>query len=60
MKKRETLLTQFWVIIYITSEFNFYEKKAETLLTKFWVIIYITSEFNFYGKKQTLYWLNFG
>ena len=25
-KKTETLLTQFWVIIYISSEFNFYEK----------------------------------
>ena len=46
-------------IIYITSEFNFYEKNQETLLTQFWVIIYITSEFNFYEKKHTLYWLNF-
>ena len=26
MKTTETLLTQFWVIIYITSEFNFHEK----------------------------------
>ena len=51
MKKTKTLLTLFWVIIYIASEFNFYEKQ-ETLLTQFWVIIYITSEFNFYEKKQ--------
>ena len=49
MKKTKTLLTQFWVIIYITSEFNFYEKKkTETLLAQFWVIIFIASEFNFY------------
>ena len=54
MKKTETLLTQFWVIIYITSEFNFYEKKTETLLTQFWVIIYITSEFKSYKKTKTL------
>ena len=25
-KKAETLLAQFWVITYITSEFNFHEK----------------------------------
>ena len=25
-KKTETLLTQFWVIIYRTSEFDFYKK----------------------------------
>ena len=32
MKKTpETLLTQFWVIIYITSEFNFYEKNKQVL-----------------------------
>ena len=29
MKTTETLLTQFWVIIYITSEFDFYEKKQK-------------------------------
>ena len=53
MKKTKTLLTQFWVIIYITSEFNFYEKKkTETLLAQFWVIIYIASEFNFYIYKK--------
>ena len=28
MKKTETLLTQFWVTIYITGKFNFYEKKT--------------------------------
>ena len=52
MKKTETLLTQFWVISYITSEFNFFEnflvfKKTKPLLTQFWVIMYITSEFSF-------------
>ena len=26
MRKTETLLTQFWVKIYITGEFNFYEE----------------------------------
>ena len=31
MKTTETLLTQFWVIIYITGKFNFYEKKSQTL-----------------------------
>ena len=45
-------MAQFWVIIYITSELNFYEKKKETLLTQFWAIIYITSEFNFYEKSK--------
>ena len=34
VKKTETLLAQFWVIIYVTSEFNFM-KKAETLLAQF-------------------------
>ena len=38
--------------IYITREFNFYEK-IETLLAQFWVIIYITSEFNSYKKTNT-------
>ena len=28
MKKTQTLFTQFWVIIYVTSEFNFYEKNS--------------------------------
>ena len=32
MKKKKTLLTQFWVIIYITSEFDFYEKKKTLLV----------------------------
>ena len=50
IKKTNTLLVQFWAIIYITSEFNFHEK-TETLLTQFWVIIHIISEFNFYQKK---------
>ena len=40
----ETLLSKFWVIIYITSEFNF-KKIINTLLVQFWTIIYITSEF---------------
>ena len=44
MKTTETLLTQFWVIIYITSKFNLMNK-TETLLTQFSVIFYITSEF---------------
>ena len=49
MKKTETLFIHFWVIIYITSEFNFYEKKkTETSLTEFWLIIHITREFNFH------------
>ena len=51
MNKTKTLLAQFWVIMYTTSEFNFYEKKA-TLLTQFSVMIYITSEFNFDEKKN--------
>ena len=46
MKKTETLLTQFWVIIYKTSQRNFY-KKTETLLPQFRAKIYITSGFNF-------------
>ena len=46
MKKTETLLIQFWKIIYIISEFNFI-KKTSTLLTLFWTMIHITSEFNF-------------
>ena len=39
-------MAQFWVIIYITSEFNSY-KKTNNLLIQFWAIIYI----NFYEKK---------
>ena len=46
MKKTETLLTEFWVMIYITSKFNLYEK-AKTLLTQFWGIIYTSRKFNF-------------
>ena len=47
------LLIQFWAIIYITGEFDFYEEKnPETLLTQFWVIIYIISKFNFYEKNK--------
>ena len=38
MKTTETLLTQFWVIIYITGKFSFYEKKTEPLLIQFLVI----------------------
>ena len=45
-KNTETLLTQFRVIIYITSELNLYEK-TKTLLTQFWVIVYTPREFNF-------------
>ena len=29
MKKTETSLFEFWVIIFTTSEFNFYEKKEK-------------------------------
>ena len=43
-------MAQFWVIIYITSEFNSY-KKTNNLLIQFWAIIYITGEFDFYEKK---------
>ena len=39
-------MTQFWVIMYITSEFSF-DEEAQTLLTQFWVTTNITSEFNF-------------
>ena len=46
-------LAQVWGTIYITSEFNFYEK-TETLLLQFCVIIYVTSEFHFYEKTKTL------
>ena len=28
MEKAETLLVQFWAIIYITSAFNFYDKNG--------------------------------
>ena len=59
-KQTETLLTQFRVIIYLTSEFNFMKKKTKTSLVQFWAIIYITSEFNFYKKTQKLYWFSFG
>ena len=45
-------MAQFWVIIYITSEFNSY-KKTNNLLIQFWAIIYITGEFDFYEKKKT-------
>ena len=31
MKKTETLLTQVWVISYITSEFNFDEKNRNLI-----------------------------
>ena len=44
-------MAQFWVIIYITSEFNSY-KKTNNLLIQFWAIIYITGEFDFYEKKK--------
>ena len=32
-------MAQFWVIIYIISELNFYEKNPETLLTQFLAIV---------------------
>ena len=51
MKNTKTLLTQFWVTVYIISEFNIM-KKINSLLTQFGVIIYIISEFNFYGKNS--------
>ena len=51
MIKREALLTKFWVIIYITSEFNFM-RKTTALLAQFLAITYVTSEFNFYEKKK--------
>ena len=39
--------------IYVTSEFNFYEKKkSEILLTQFWIIIYMNSGSNFYEKQR--------
>ena len=44
-KKPKILLTQFGVIIYVTSEFNLYEK-TETLLSHFWIITYIASAFS--------------
>ena len=50
-KKAETLLAQFWVIIYVISEFNFYEKR-NALLVQFWAIICIISEFNFMKKTN--------
>ena len=31
MKTTETCLTQFWVIIYITGKFNFYEKNTNVI-----------------------------
>ena len=49
MKKTETLLVQFWVIMYITREVNFM-KITKNLLVQFWVLSYITSEFNFCKK----------
>ena len=52
MKKSQTLLAEFWVIIYITTEFNFMKKTTNTLLVQFWAIIYITSEFNFCKNLQ--------
>ena len=52
MQKTQTLFAQFWLIHYITSEFNFHEKKTETLSTQHWVIIYITTEFNFFEKNK--------
>ena len=48
MKKKIIRLSQFWLMIYITSEFNFDEKKTKTVLTQFQVIIYITSKSNSY------------
>ena len=44
-------MTQFCVINYITSEFNF-DEKNETLLVQFWVITYITGKFCFSEKKK--------
>ena len=46
MKKTGTLLVQFRIIIYITSEVNFM-KKTETLLVQLSVLIYMASEINF-------------
>ena len=51
MKKAETLLTQFWLIIYVTSGFNFHEENRN-FIVQFWAIIYITSEFRFSKKKK--------
>ena len=53
IEKTETLITQFCVINYITSEFNIYEKN-ETLLVYFWVITYITGKFCFSEKKHLI------
>ena len=54
--KTETLLTEFWARIHITSEFRFYknwsklnfEIEINNWLVQISAIIYITSEFNFY------------
>ena len=53
-KKTETLLIQFWVIIYVISEFNLKEK-ANALFTQFWTITYITSESNFCKNLRILF-----
>ena len=55
MKKTpNTSLVQFWSLIHLTSEFNFYEK-TKALLTQFWVRIYTPRELNFHEQKQKLY-----
>ena len=62
MKKRKTLLTEFWAIIHIASELNFcknlknlfFKKNINTWLAQFWIMIYVTSEFNLVKKSNTL------
>ena len=59
MKTAETLLTQFWVIIYITSDFSFNEQSTN-FIDSILVTTNITSEFNFNEENRHFIWLVLG
>ena len=59
MKKTETLLTQFWVIIFITSEFNSYEKNRNFIDSILGNNLHNNSTY-FLWRKQKLCWFSFG
>ena len=51
LRKTETLLVHFWTTIYITSEFDFYEK-SRNFIGLVLAIISITSDLIFETKKK--------
>ena len=61
MKKTETSLAEFWVIIYITSKFRFcknlrisFSIKTNICFTHFWVITYKTGKFSCHEKNRNV------